>query len=809
MPVPSSRSAQAYKDRLLRQPAHVASILTGALLVVTASSSLAQQPKVLAPHKPVPPVISPAQPLHKSPVPHTLTGGLWMTDANMKSYLHITNDLVTSSLSVTPILWLSNGTKLSLPVVNLEPSGTTVISINQSLADQGIAPFATLSGDVELDYQWPWDALCATIRNVDVAHSVIFNYSLQLAAPTASAVATKPTTQTLEGLWWKQEPNVRGFVALTNPGSQPINANLTIGDSLGQPTTQMSTTVSPHGTKTLDLAALSSATSNTGGLRLQFSGAPNDLLVSGGLRNDATGYSANISFSPPPLPASQISTASYAQLGLMSGAADPMLSFPVGTVFTPYSVARNISTQPVTITPHLWWMAGGAAHSATLSAIILAPMESQNLKVPTLLALAGLKDYNGSVNLVLDVTASSPRGAVLLNSGSVDQTNNYVFQVTPEAIKESVGKTLSYWSTANGDDTMITVWNPADEPQELSLTLFYSGGHYSYPIHLEPRATQMFNISEITHLGAPDAQGNIIPAGTYEGSAELDGSGGEAQYVLVNFAAGTYNPSKATCTEYCKTCQGVVSGSVLPNIFNIVIGGTQQLSFYLQNHSGTQINDTLSATWSSSNTQVATVGASNGVVTGVAGGDVDIWAYDSGAPLYGYYCDYSPIECPFATGMSSDASGTVQIPTSLSLSVGPKTTYNGTSVVECNGTNDGNGWGYSRCGAFVLKDQHGGIISSGSFTASESVSTVTSNPSNLRAKTGGGRLVAGTFQDFWAFVATSPPAPQPGEYVKARQSITIKDNNNSLTYSNIRINCLDFEYNDVIVTDITQAGSCQ
>jgi hypothetical protein len=30
-------------------------------------------------------------------------------------------------------------------------------------------------------------------------------------------------------------------------------------------------------------------------------------------------------------------------------------------------------------------------------------------------------------------------------------------------IEDSVAKNISYWSTANGDDTMITLWNPADE----------------------------------------------------------------------------------------------------------------------------------------------------------------------------------------------------------------------------------------------------------------------------------------------------------------------------------------------------------
>lgn len=140
--------------------------------------------------------------------------------------------------------------------------------------------------------------------------------------------------------------------------------------------------------------------------------------------------------------------------------------------------------------------------------------------------------------------------------------------------------------------------------------------------------------------------------------------------------------------------------------------------------------------------------------------------------------------CP-TTLYTGDAPGLIQEPTSLSLSLGPKTTYSGTHVIECNGTDDRPGWVYSRCATFVLEDQNGTTITAGSFTASESVPTVSSNPANLRAKTGGGPLVSGTFQDFWGFVG-STAAPQLGQYVKSRQSITIRDNNNSLTYSNIR-----------------------
>src|SRR5271166_3254317 len=184
----------------------------------------AQRPKVLAPHRPVPPLVSSPQLSHSPSVPRSLTGGLWMTNGSMKSRLRITNDLVTASLSVTPILWLSNGVKYVLPAVNLQPSGTAIVDINQALADQGLAPYGTLSGYVELNYQWPWDALCAMVVNVDVAHSVIFGYGLQLGAPSAHAGQTtgQASSQILEGLWWKQEANVTGFVAITNPGSQAI-----------------------------------------------------------------------------------------------------------------------------------------------------------------------------------------------------------------------------------------------------------------------------------------------------------------------------------------------------------------------------------------------------------------------------------------------------------------------------------------------------------------------------------------------------------------------------------------------------------
>ena len=280
----------------------------------------------------------------------------------------------------------------------------------------------------------------------------------------------------------------------------------------------------------------------------------------------------------------------------MVGAADPMMRFPAGTTFTPYSVLRNISDQPTTIAPTVYWMEGATARVAQLQKITLTPSKTLSLDVMSLLASAALKNFNGSVNLILDVEGNQ---SVLMASGSVDQKNTYVFEVAPQAAVESVAKSLSYWSTANGDDTMVTLWNPADEAQDLVFTVFFSGGQYGFPVHLGPRATHMFNLSEVIQNQIPDAAGNLIPSTVHEGSAEIFGVHGENEHIVVTMEAGTYNVQKATCNNYCTTCQGAVDSWIAADPFAVAVAGTNQLKFIIQDNKGRQYDYASESSWSS------------------------------------------------------------------------------------------------------------------------------------------------------------------------------------------------------------------
>jgi len=121
-------------------------------LALVPANLVAQQSKVLAPHRQIAPL---AQSHHQEVlVPRSLVGGFWMIDANRKASIYLRNGLLTSSITVTPNLYLSNGVRYRLSSLTLEPSGVAVISINDGLSQHRISPRAILTGYVELEYAW-------------------------------------------------------------------------------------------------------------------------------------------------------------------------------------------------------------------------------------------------------------------------------------------------------------------------------------------------------------------------------------------------------------------------------------------------------------------------------------------------------------------------------------------------------------------------------------------------------------------------------------------------------------------------------
>jgi hypothetical protein len=631
--------------------------------VFLSASLLAQQTKVLAPHKPFGPKAPYTGKWKKAAMPRSMVGGLWMIDANFKSSIYIKNSVEVSAVTVTPVLYLSNGKRYALADVTLEPAGTAVVNVNEALAQKGIAPWARLTGYVEIDYTWPWDPVCVTVTSVDPVYSVIFTSGLKasstdiLGPPLHQAAQIGPGTYSVEGMWWKQEVNVTGFIALSNISEQPVAAKVQVTDNSGNLLGEHSVRISPHGTKMVDIPELLATSGSAGGVRVTYAAPQDSVLVNGGLEDAASGYSAMVPFGWSPDASAKVAPAEVAELGLMVGAADPMMSFPDKTAFTPYSVLRNLSDQPVPVTPSVWWMQGGVPHSASGAPFIIQPSQTQSLDLIALLSKAGLANFNGSINLVLDF--QSQPGGLLLAGGSVDQKNTYVFPAVPRGVHDSEAKAISYWSIANGDDTMVTVWNPADEAQDFMFTLHFAGGQYRLPIHLGPRATQMLTLSEVVQNQIPDAEGNIIPPTVKDGSATLAGAQADNQEILVAMDAGTYNVRKATCTYYCISCNGTVSVNIVTNPFALAKGGQTTLIMMGNQNTGGSYQ-LYGPSWSSNNTSVVSVGSSSGVVSGVAFGTAMITASLQSTPVYNpNWCSYNYLYCPDYGPASGSDTGTV------------------------------------------------------------------------------------------------------------------------------------------------------
>jgi hypothetical protein len=155
-----------------------------------------------------------------------------------------------------------------------------------------------------------------------------------------------------------------------------------------------------------------------------------------------------------------------------------------------------------------------------------------------------------------------------------DNTGTYVFEVEPEGVSPTDSKQVAYWTTANGFDTMYSLWNPTAQAEDLTVTFYYGDGSGSYvlPVHLAPNGSTMIDVMMLIESGQPDANGHMFPMTETAGSAIIrntvagtvktaTGTPLPAPLTLVA-AGGTFNVETATCGVTCITCCGYSNPAV-------------------------------------------------------------------------------------------------------------------------------------------------------------------------------------------------------------------------------------------------------
>ncbi len=596
----------------------------------------ASQPSSAAGNSQMPPSTFDPPPLPTTP--QTLTSGYWRVDQGFVSTIEVKNAWVVSAIDVIPVLYFADGTPYPLPSVHLGASATKTISINQALSavPGSVAAHESQFGSAALMYRGNVGAVIATVTLINPGASLSYVWPTQLATSAPGSV------QTLEGLWWRRDDGVGGFVAISNSTQQPKQVTIQLVAEHGRQMQPEAVLLAPHATQTLDLDALTNVLpkgeNRAGGLRLQFDGQIGDINVAGGLANWTEGYSAVMPFwtTMMPMGKSMPNTVQIlSNVGLMVGAPDPMMAFPAGTRFVPYLAVRNTTAHELKLNLTFYLDNGKPLHAPAQH---LNPFESKRVDMRRALSDAGLSTYNGTINVAVSYTGQN--ADIIEASGSVDQSGTYVFEVPARSVETSLSKETPYWSTANGADTMVTIWNPSSTPEDITMTLHFAGGsrRYTFPVHLAPYASSNLDLMQLIESRKPDKDGNIIPGGANEGSIVFASSKGENQAMNVVVNVGIFNVATATCTYGCLNCYAYYATFNTPNPVYCPVSESEGMVVWGRYYTGNYYG--VSGSWVSSNPSVAPI-QTGGWMTGAAVGTATFTA-TAFLPASMYYCAYNP-----------------------------------------------------------------------------------------------------------------------------------------------------------------------
>lgn len=406
-------------------------------------------------------------------------GAFWRTDHAFQASIRISNDLAVAALTVVPVLYMADGTQYTLSAVKIPKRSIATVSINEALAaaPPEIASHISTYGSATLRYVWRWQAaVSASILSLDLRRSL--TYTTRFIAP--SAVKASQSKQVVEGLWWLPYSESSSFLSMYNNSDQPLEVLLESFDERGRTLGIRQESIQPRSTKVLDITDSPAVRipKSVGGLRVSYTAEPRALILNGGIEDPARGYSAALPLMSASMAMSSTPTAqmprplhsSFASVGVMIGKQDPMMGFPRGTTFQPYVFLRNIGNEALTVNPAVNFSQDGPPKTVDLPSITLGPSQSSEMHVGRLLHQAGVHGIQGQINLTFEVNAGP--GSLLATTGSVDQSGNYVFEVEPSALQTTTTKQISFWSVADGNDTMINLWNPSTKDQSVVLTFF-------------------------------------------------------------------------------------------------------------------------------------------------------------------------------------------------------------------------------------------------------------------------------------------------------------------------------------------------
>jgi len=644
------------------------------------------------------------------------------------------------------------------------------------------------------------------------------------------------------GILWLPQKGAEGFLAITNISKNKVAVQV----SLAAKTRNIE--LYSHETRLLKLREEFGLRAPAAALvGLSQDGLAGDILTTGYVMDLEHGYSSAFTMFDPKNPRSSHLGGAH----LRVGPADPEEGFPSGTTFTSPLLLANVTKSPVkahvsvdyTVAEKLEMTPINGEKDATeekfstvaVRDVTVAPGEVHRIELSDELANLGIQTPVTEAGV--DVAYDAPPGAMIAHLVSVDQTGDYSFEVPmkdPTAWNAMI-EGINPWTLEDGTRTVLHLKNTTDQPEQAWTTFTFAGGSYNLPLlSFQPYQTIAIDIQALKDSQKPDARGIPFPAEATHGQAVWFP---QTPYSLVGRAeqtnmswgiARSFSCQVNCCSNYfqrvCVSTQPCAPNwqtfppqpaSIPVSGLTGAVGGSGIVTEYKygQDCNANTFGPTAysSGPWTY-NSSVVSVNSS-GNVSYVGAGSTSIGI--TSAPLI-YYDWYTGCIChqhnytppAYTTVSNEQAPVTVQVPTFLNIVSEDLIQYSGSDQNVCGTNEPPVVWGNSVCVHYQLQDQNGHNITTGNFTASEALTVESDNPANQTFQPATNvPLLSGNLSDFLIYAQTAAPGIPVGTYAHVKQVITVKNTNTNAVYT-VRINCNDYEYNGISITNITSGGSC-
>ncbi|MGH9394039.1 MAG: hypothetical protein ACRD1E_07700, partial [Terriglobales bacterium] len=460
----------------------------------------------------------------------------------MRSAIQIHNVAATVPLTVGITLFMSDGTPAPLPPITLAARSDVNVDLASAVSRAAAALGSHRSdyGSAELSYTLDSPGhLVASIevRGEGFGYSEPFYTATELESPphldpvrartptgksllaemqAAVAARNAPkavTPRLLDAPWRRLNAADRGWMALVNTSDAPMSAVWQMSDASGSiPASPTALTLPAHACSLVDLggrlAGLHSGGALSGGIQVDFEGAPGALIATGGIVGAAGQYSNDIRFAQRPRAlAAPASTVEISATGLRTGPAPAFFGLAAGAQLRPYLVLRNASDAALSVTLAAFVQRAEAPPLALpAQSIQIAPgtLTSAEFRLPT----------SAAPELVsFAATFHGHRGDLEILAGSETQDGTAAFQAEVQGIGPFLKFDLPYWSILDGSKTTFTFWNPTAAGEGLLVRFDGAAaeGTYYLPLSLGPNEARQIDVAALAASNPVDRDGTPFP----------------------------------------------------------------------------------------------------------------------------------------------------------------------------------------------------------------------------------------------------------------------------------------------------------